>query len=334
LLVYDGDCRFCTLWIRRWQQTTGDAVDYLPFQDASIAERFPEISRAEFETAVQLIEPDGRIYSAAEAALRARSQNPARRSLLRFYERSPLFARVAERTYRFVAEHRTLVSALTRIAYGNHVERPSHFLVRWTFLRALGIIYLIAFISLWTQIHGLVGSNGILPTGEFMNAANAQVDQLLVERGRCVASISMRRRHGAGVARHRWHRPRSEFVSAMAHLPFARDGLPPVSRVSMGQPAARGRFPRHLPCTVATTAPPFPRNAAIAARPLAVSSAALQNHVPIRLRETVERRSNLARLDRAGRSLRNAATADLAWLVRTSTAALGSKTFLPRHVHH
>ena len=24
LMVYDGDCNFCTLWIRRWQQLTGD----------------------------------------------------------------------------------------------------------------------------------------------------------------------------------------------------------------------------------------------------------------------------------------------------------------------
>ena len=34
LMVFDGDCNFCTLWIRRWQQMTGDAVDYLPSQDA------------------------------------------------------------------------------------------------------------------------------------------------------------------------------------------------------------------------------------------------------------------------------------------------------------
>jgi len=177
LLVYDGDCRFCTLWIKRWQQTTGEHVDYLPFQDASVGERFPEIPRAQFEKAVQLIETDGRVFSGAEAALRARSKNPARQWLLRCYERSPLFARVAERSYRFVAEHRKSFSTLTRIAYGNHVERPSHFLARWTILRALGIIYLIAFVSLWTQIDGLVGSQGILPTDQFMDGAHRQVEQ-------------------------------------------------------------------------------------------------------------------------------------------------------------
>ena len=59
LLVFDGDCHFCGLWIRRWRQVTGDAVDYLPSQDPSVAERFPEIPRARFDTAVQLIGSDG-----------------------------------------------------------------------------------------------------------------------------------------------------------------------------------------------------------------------------------------------------------------------------------
>ena len=43
LMVFDGDCNFCTLWIRRWQQMTGDSVDYLPAQDPRIAAQFPEI---------------------------------------------------------------------------------------------------------------------------------------------------------------------------------------------------------------------------------------------------------------------------------------------------
>lgn len=177
LLIYDGDCRFCALWIKRWQQTTGEQVDYLPFQDACIADRFPEIARTQFESAVHLIEPGGRVCSGAEAALQALARNTAWRWLLARYERSPGFARLAERSYRFVAEHRSFFSKLTCIAYGSHVERPSHFLVRWTFLRALGVIYLIAFISLWTQIHGLVGNNGILPAAEFMKGVQAQLEQ-------------------------------------------------------------------------------------------------------------------------------------------------------------
>ena len=89
LMVFDGDCNFCTLWIRRWQQMTGDGVDYLPAQDPRIAAQFPEIPREQFDTAVQLIETDGSVYSGAEAVFRTLAYSPSRQWPLRFYERSP-----------------------------------------------------------------------------------------------------------------------------------------------------------------------------------------------------------------------------------------------------
>src|SRR5438552_5790994 len=45
---------------------------------------------------------------------------------------------------------------------GNHV------LATWLFLRLLGMIYLVAFISLAVQLKGLVGNQGILPAAEFL----------------------------------------------------------------------------------------------------------------------------------------------------------------------
>ncbi len=43
------------------------------------------------------------------------------------------------------------------------------------FLRCLGVIYGIAFVSLWLQIDGLIGSNGISPCAEFLIAARKQL---------------------------------------------------------------------------------------------------------------------------------------------------------------
>jgi len=40
----------------------------------------------------------------------------------------------------------------------------------WLFLRLLGIVYLVAFWSLWTQILGLIGHDGILPADRLMQA--------------------------------------------------------------------------------------------------------------------------------------------------------------------
>jgi predicted DCC family thiol-disulfide oxidoreductase YuxK len=176
LMIFDGDCNFCTLWIRRWRQMTGDAVDYLPSQDPAVAGRFPEIPRAQFGTAVQLLETDGVVYSGAEAVFRALAKNPNRQWPLLAYEKIPAFASSTESAYRLVARHRTFFSRLTRWFWGGHVEPPDYFLARWIFLRALGAVYLVAFMSLWTQAGGLIGHDGILPADQFMSAAQRQCD--------------------------------------------------------------------------------------------------------------------------------------------------------------
>src|SRR5882757_2805950 len=41
-------------------------------------------------------------------------------------------------------------------------------IARWLFLRALGLIYFSAFFSLLFQIRGLIGPQGILPAGEYL----------------------------------------------------------------------------------------------------------------------------------------------------------------------
>src|SRR3989344_4038167 len=52
----------------------------------------------------------------------------------------------------------------------------SHFIIaRWIFLRAMGVIYLIAFLSIWVQIRGLIGSHGILPVQDFLDAVREHV---------------------------------------------------------------------------------------------------------------------------------------------------------------
>ncbi len=51
----------------------------------------------------------------------------------------------------------------------------NHFVPRWIFLRALGLIYFSAFFSLAFQIRGLIGPNGILPAGEYLKAVAHQL---------------------------------------------------------------------------------------------------------------------------------------------------------------
>ncbi len=173
-MIYDGDCDFCKFWIQRWQHTTGDQVDYLPFQDGRIAAQFSELPRENCESAVQLIEPDGEVYSAAEAALRGLAVGHHHYWLLDFYYDWPFVANLAEWGYAFVASHRRFFSVLTRLAWGAEVAPLTHQLVRWVFLRGLGLIYLAAFVSLWVQIVGLVGTRGVLPARPTLEALRQQ----------------------------------------------------------------------------------------------------------------------------------------------------------------
>ena len=169
LLVYDNDCDFCRYWIAQWQHVTGDSIDYAPFQE--IAAEFPEIPLSDFESSVQLILHNGTVLSGAEAVFRALNNG----LLLWCYDHLPGFASASEWFYRFVAKHRSFFSALTRWLWGTHTERTTLHLSRWLFLRGLGCIYLIAFLSLWVQIHGLVGSNGILPADQYLSAVRQQI---------------------------------------------------------------------------------------------------------------------------------------------------------------
>ena len=125
LMIYDGDCNFCALWIRRWLRTAGGRVECLPYQDSQAVARFPEIPGEEFRSAVQLILPDGAVFSAAEAVFRALAFDPHKKWLLDGYRHSPVFARVSECGYRFVARHRRMFSMLTRLLWGRHLKPPS-----------------------------------------------------------------------------------------------------------------------------------------------------------------------------------------------------------------
>ena len=54
-------------------------------------------------------------------------------------------------------------------------KSPGHLWPRWIFLRALGVIYFSAFYSLIFQIKGLIGPDGILPAGDYLQAVQAAV---------------------------------------------------------------------------------------------------------------------------------------------------------------
>ena len=173
LMIWDGECLFCKVWIERWREITAGKVDYATYQQA--ASQFPEIPLDQFKHAMAFIEPDGKTFFAAEAVYRSLQYRSSRKWLDWSYDYVPGFAAISESAYKFVARHRDLGSSLTRLLWGKDVRPPTYFWARRWFLRALGVIYLIAFASLWVQVDGLIGSDGVSPVNQFLPAVHAQL---------------------------------------------------------------------------------------------------------------------------------------------------------------
>jgi predicted DCC family thiol-disulfide oxidoreductase YuxK len=166
-LVFDGDCSFCRIWIGFWERLTGNQVAYAPYQE--VATQFPQVPRDHFKRAVQLILPDGEALSAAHAVLRSLADVPDYAWMIWAYHHVPGFATLAEWLYRRIAAHRSLFYHVTVFLWGKQLEPASYEIATRWFLRCLGTIYLIAFLSLGVQITGLVGVRGILPATAFLD---------------------------------------------------------------------------------------------------------------------------------------------------------------------
>ncbi len=174
LMVWDGDCGFCRGWIARWRRITGDRVEYAPYQQ--VAERFPEIPRAEFARAVHLRRVDGTWTRGAEAVFAALALAPGgARFGAWLYRRVPPFAAASEWAYRIVARHRPFFTRVTNLVWGEHVVPPGEAVTVALFLRGFGLVALAAFVSLGVQVVGLLGKDGVLPAADFLAAARAQL---------------------------------------------------------------------------------------------------------------------------------------------------------------
>ncbi len=167
LLVFDGACAFCRLWVRRWHARLGDRAGFAPYQQ--VGRRFPDIDEEAFRRASWLIEPDGTRRSGAAAALRLQAYAPGHGFGWSAYRRVPGLAPALEAGYRAIAHSRGPLYRLTRLGWGDHPEPGRWAGTAWIVLRAVAAVYLVAFVSLGVQIAGLVGPDGILPVGQFLD---------------------------------------------------------------------------------------------------------------------------------------------------------------------
>ena len=68
VLIYDGECGFCRLWVRRLRQLVHNAPRCEPFQTAPLEQL--GVSREECTLAVQYVDRRGRVSGGSDAVAR------------------------------------------------------------------------------------------------------------------------------------------------------------------------------------------------------------------------------------------------------------------------
>ena len=105
VLVYDGHCNFCRRQASRLLAWSGGRLSLESFHAPGIFERYPRLSRAECEAAMQLVLPDGRILSGAAAAAGAIRLNPPL-AWVSFFYYLPGLKQISDALYRWIARNR------------------------------------------------------------------------------------------------------------------------------------------------------------------------------------------------------------------------------------
>lgn len=175
VLIWDGTCGFCRRSLDYVRGRVGDAIHYVPYQ--RVHEHFEHLDAEDFARAVHLVEPDGVHSSGAEAIFRTLDRAPDGGRARWLYDNAAPFAAVSESVYRFVAEHRPLMSTLSRWTVDEDLSPTGYRWARWLFLRALALMLLVAFASYGSQILGLIGSGGIEPAASTVDDLRRAADQ-------------------------------------------------------------------------------------------------------------------------------------------------------------
>jgi predicted DCC family thiol-disulfide oxidoreductase YuxK len=172
-LIYDGDCGFCRKCVDRWRQIAGPDAVAVPYQTA--ASEHPEVPLDEFRHAVQFIDEAGRRTSGAEAIFESLRHVQGYRWLAAAYHRVPLFASASRWIYLEVAGHRKSATWITRLLWGASLDVSQYQTSVWIFRRLLALVFVVAFASFGVQARGLIGSQGILPLGPYLDAVYGQL---------------------------------------------------------------------------------------------------------------------------------------------------------------
>ena len=140
MMVYDGKCGFCKYRIIKWQNITGDKIEYQPFQ--KVADQFKDIDVNYFKSAVRFIEEDGTVTSGPDAAYITYYLYSKPKFLHLWYLNKSWFRKLSDKGYDFVANNRSLLFDLSRAFLG---KDPNNYQPLW-------LIYLLIVLALTASL--------------------------------------------------------------------------------------------------------------------------------------------------------------------------------------
>ena len=258
VLVFDGDCSFCRIWVGYWQALTGDKSNTPRTRPPRAAFRtFPSLS--------------SKRPSSSSMATSITARPRLSFTCLRFRRRLRMGAAVYELVPGVAVDHRScstvssrrIVTSATgsRARSGVTQVKPSQYTIASSlFARAIALIYLVAFVSFGRQVRGLIGAAGN-PARHRISSAEVHASSDPTASGRCprfsggfaansaCLSIVWGGAVIAGVAaigRPHTSGQKAAFVLLFIYYLSIVNARADLHVLSVGFPAARSRLPRHL----------------------------------------------------------------------------------------
>ena len=140
-MVYDGDCGFCRLWIKRWRFLTGEKVDYRPYQET--AARYPEISMDQFQSLGPVDRARWKGFLGRPGGFPGPVLSAGLGWLPGPMMQFPGLAFVSEKAYGFVAAHRGWFSRAGSCGLAPADETAQLPVSRWLFVKMLALAFLV-----------------------------------------------------------------------------------------------------------------------------------------------------------------------------------------------
>ena len=125
-LLYDGTCRFCTAGQARLMRFARPGlITPVNSKDPAELARFPQVTAAAANRALQLVSHDGDLAQGAEAIARALNTRPAWKLVTWIYW-VPILRQVFDGMYAFVAKNRYRIAGRVSPCEGGACELPNH----------------------------------------------------------------------------------------------------------------------------------------------------------------------------------------------------------------